>query len=179
MSRIIRISDTFVRPAAATQYTAGDEVSSHATAGSVVLPAFSLAGFSRGRLHRAALSVTPASSNLVITAADFALLVFKTADVPAAVGDNAALSVTGLNRLAAVGKFVFANGAWTNPLGALTASTSGFQEVAPALTTVQGRSFEFTRGEAQSLTAVLQVLAAWNPGNVANTFKAELEIDVE
>ena len=126
-----------------------------------------------------AISITPASGNLVITAADFALLVFKTDDVIAAVGDNVALSVSAVNRMLAVGKFVFANGAWTNPLGALTASTSGFQEVAPVLVTAQGNSFEFTRGETESLTAVLQATAAWNPGNVANSFKIELGIDVE
>lgn len=178
MARIIRLTDSFVRPAVATAYAAGDEISNNATAGSVVRPAFTLAGFSHGHIHRASVAVTPASGNLVITALDFALWLFKTADVPAAVGDNVALALPAATRQAAVGYFTFANGSWINPAGALTAGASGFQEKAPALTTVQGNSFEFTRGEAQSLTAVLQALAAWTPGAVANTFKIEFELDV-
>jgi hypothetical protein len=177
--RIVRLTDSFVRPASATQYTAGDEVSSHATAGSVVLPVFTLDGFNHGHVHRASLTITPASGNLVITAADFDLILFKTDDIIAAVGDNAVLSITAANRQLAIARFRFANGAWMNPLGALTASTSGFQEVAPTLTTVQGNSFEFTQGETESITAVVQAIGAWNPTAVANTFGIELEIDVD
>jgi hypothetical protein len=179
MGKIIRVTSSTSRPASATQYTAGDEISNSATAGSVVRMVFPLAGFRRGHVQRAGMAITPASGSVVITALDLVLHLFKTSTVPAAVGDNVTHPITGAQRLVAQGKFTFANGAWTNPLGALTAGTSAFQEVAPTLVTVQGNAFEFKQGETESLTAVLQVTAAWNPGAVVNAIAVELDINVE
>jgi hypothetical protein len=182
MSRVIRVTSSFTRPAVVTQYTAGDEVSSHATAGSVVLPTFDLSGWQRARVLRAAMGIVPGSSNLVITACDLALLIFRTADAPAAVGDNTTLPIASSYRLKAA-KFAFVNTAWTNPLGALTASTSGFQEVLPAVAVSgAGNAFDLASGSVSSvrtLTGVVQATAAWNPGNVAQAFSIALDVEVE
>jgi hypothetical protein len=183
MSRMLRFTAALVRPSDATQYAAGDEIASSATAGSVVRPTLDLSGYRKARIQRVGCDVTPASSNLVITAFDFALLVSKTADAVAAVGDNVALSVTGAQRNKAA-KFVFANGAWTNPAGALTAGTSGFQEVLPNVATAgEGNLFDFSQGDAliatRTLSLVLQATGVWNPGAVVNTFNFAFDIEVE
>lgn len=191
MSRVLRFTSTFVRPADNTAYTAGDEISNHATAGSVVRPTFDLSGYTRGRILRAGVDVTPASSNVVITAFDFNLLLFKTAEAPAAVGDNVTHPITGQQRRLAIGHFQFDGDGWRNPLGAFTAATSAFQHVpntislplaTPQLVHSDGANFDFGSGgtlAARELTAVLQVLAAWTPTGVANTFGITLDIEVE
>jgi len=61
--KLFRLRSTIARPADATAYAAGDEISNHATAGSVVRATFNLRGFTRGRIFAAALDLTPASSN--------------------------------------------------------------------------------------------------------------------
>ena len=153
MGRIIQLTSTFSRPADNTAYAAGDEISNHATAGSVVRPTFNLSGFTRGLILAAGLDITPASGNLVITALDLNMLLFKTADAPAAVGDNVTHPISGAVQRTAVGCFRFDDGAWRNPLGAFTASTSAYQEVphtlslpiaTPALTHSFGAPFDFT-----------------------------------
>ena len=190
MARVTRFTSTFVRPADNTAYTAGDEISDHATAGSVVRAVFNLDGFTRGRILRAAVDVTPASGNVVITAFDFNLILFKTPDAPTAVGDNVTHPITGAQRRLACGHFMFDADAWRNPLGAFTASTSAFQQVpntlslplaTPELVHSDGANFDFT-GQTlaqRELTAVLQVLAAWTPTGVANTFGITLDIEAE
>jgi hypothetical protein len=171
-----------VRPSDATQYAAGDEIANSATAGSVVRPTVDLSGWSKARVQRVGCDVTPASSNLVIVAFDFALLISKAADAAAAVGDNIALPVTGVQRNK-VAKFVFANGAWTAPNGGVAAGTSGFQEVLPAVAVSgEGNLFDFSQGDAigtRSLALVLQATGVWNPGAVVNTFNFVLDIEVE
>lgn len=198
MGRVIVLDSSFVRPSDATAYTAGDEVSNSATAGSVVRATFDLSGFTRGRILRASLDVTPASSNMVITAANLDLLIFKTVDVPAAVGDNVAFPVTGAQRRKCVARFLFDNDGWQNTLGAYTADTSGYQTVpagqpvplaTPTLFAPDpfAGHFDFSGGNAQllstdtvrQLTATLQVLAAWNPGAVANTIGIRLIVEAE
>jgi len=190
MGKIIRMTSTFARPADVTQYTAGDEISNSATAGSVVRPIFNLSGFSRGRILAAAVDITPASGNLVIVVLNFALIPFKTASIPAAVGDNVTFPLTAAQRRAALGHFLFDDGGWVNTLGAFTAGASGYQStpatVAIPLATptiaaphVPGYFFEFTQGETESITMALQVLGAWNPGAVANTFGIVLDLEVE
>lgn len=188
MGQILRLSSSFARPADATAYAAGDEISNNATAGSVVRPVFDLSGFRRGTILRAGVGVTPASGNVVITAFDFNMLLFKTAEVPAAVGDNVTFPVSAANRALAIAAFRFDDGAWTNQLGALTAGTSAFQEVpptiviptaTPVLQAANEAVFEFRGGEAATLTAALQVLAAWTPTAVVNTFNLVLDVFAE
>lgn len=192
MGRIIVLDSTFVRPADNTAYTAGDEISNHATAGSVVRSTFDLSGFTRGRILDASVDITPASGNLVITALNFDLLIFKTTEVPAAVGDNVTHPITGAQRRKQIARFLFDDGGWQNPLGAYAAGASGYQIVAvgapvplatPTLYSPYEYSgcFDFTGDTVtqRSLTAVLQVLANWTPTGVANTFGIRLTIDAE
>lgn len=190
MARILRLTSTIARPADNTAYTAGDEISNSATAGSVVRPTFDLSGFTRGRILRAGVDVTPASSNLVITAFDFSLQIYKTVDVPAAVGDNVTHPISAAVRRKVIGDFLFDADAWKNPLGAFTASTSGYQRVpntlslplaTPQLVHSDGANFDFTGDTLASreLTAVLQVLAAWTPTGIVNTFGIVLDIEAE
>lgn len=188
MDKLTRFFATTTRPADATAYTAGDEVSNSATPGSVVRLSFDLSGFTRGRIVAAAMDVTPASSNVVITAFNLNAIVFKSADVPAAVGDNVKFPITGAQRRKAIGAFLFDDGAWTNPLGAFTASTSAYQETpasmslptgtpAIAVQHVPGYFFEFTQGESKTLYVVLQALAAWTPLAVVNTIGFAINVE--
>lgn len=178
-----------MRPAVATAYTAGDEVSNHATAGSVVRTTFDLSGYQQGKILSAAVDVTPASGNLVITAFDLAVLLFKTPGAPAAVGDNTTHPIAGAVRRLALSTFRFDDGGWKNPLGAFSASTSGYQKVhptqlnplaTPAEVEIQAPfSFHGSNLADRELTAVFQILGAWDPGNVANTLALTLDIEVE
>jgi hypothetical protein len=192
MGRVVHFNTTLVRPSDATQYAAGDEISNSATAGSVVRPVFDFTGFTRGRILDMSLDITPASSNLVITALNLDAILFKTPDVPAAVGDNVTFPITGAQRRLQVGRFLFDDGGWQNPLGAYTASTSGYQVVSagqpvpiatPTLfdTYEHAAWFDFTGQTAaqRELTLVLQALAAWNPGAVVNTIGIHLTAEVE
>jgi hypothetical protein len=178
---------TFSRPADATAYSAGDEISNNASAGSVVRPTIDLSFVRKARIVRAGIAVTPASGNLVITAFDFALLVFKTSDIPAAVGDNVAFNVTALKRARAA-KFAFVNTAWTAPNGGVAAGTDGFQEVLSFISgasgAIPGNTFDFTQGDpvtaaGRQLTIALQAQAAWTPTAVVNAFDIVLDIEIE
>jgi len=177
-----RVTASFIRPADNTAYTAGDEISSNATAGSVVLPTFNVAGFRRVSIKRASLDVTPASGNTVVTAFAVSLLVFKTADAPTPVGDNVTAPIPGTSRNKAA-KFAFLAAVWTAPDGSSGAGASGFNEVLPAVPTVNGNLLEFTgseaNGEVRTLTAYLQVTDAWTPLGVANTFNIWLDLELE
>lgn len=187
---ILRIRSTVARPADATAYAAGDEVSNHATAGSVVRPTFNMAGFTRGRVLAAAIDLSAASSNVVTTAADLELLIFRTDEVPAAVGDNVTHPLAADVRAKALGAFRFDDTAWTGPLGTVAAGTSQFQAVMahlvqPLATNVlqyphpPGFFFDFTGQTTKTFTAVLRALAAWTPGAVINTLGITLDIDAE
>lgn len=189
---IRKMRTTIARPADITQYAAGDEISNSATAGSVVRMTFDLTGHTKGRILSAAIDVTPASGNLVITALDLDMYIFKTPDAPAAVGDNVTNPLTGLQQANSIGYWRFDDAGWVNQLGALTAGTSGFQKVAAQVTVplatpslqvqhVPGHLFDFT-GQTlaqRELTVVLRALAAWNPTAVINTFGLTLEFDVD
>jgi len=189
MARLITLRSTIARPADNTAYQAGDEISNSATAGSVVRATFPMYGFDRGLVIAAALDLTAASGNVVTTAGDFELLLFKTANVPAAVGDNVTHPIAAATRALAIASFRFDDTGWTGPLGTVAAGTSQFQKVMP--TVVQplasnvphaphiGHPFEFKQGETETFTAVLRALAAWTPTGIINTFGITLDIDVE
>jgi hypothetical protein len=181
------LRSTIARPADNTVYAAGDEVSNNATAGSVVRMTFRPAARS-GRIVMAALDLTPASGNAVTTASDMEVLVFKTDDVPAAVGDNVTNPIAAAVRALAVGGFRFDDTGWTGPLGTVAAGASQYQAVAPTL--VQplaanvpqypwqpGYLFHFNDDETATFTAVLRALAAWTPTGIVNTFGLSLGIE--
>lgn len=187
--RILRMRSTIARPADITAYAAGDEISNSATAGSVVRPTFNLAGFSRGKILAAELDLTAASGNVVTTASDLELMIFRTADVPAAVGDNVTHPITAVQRAASVAIFRFDDTGWTGPLGTVAAGTSQHQAVTahlvqPLAANVAqypwpaGLFFDF-EGGTETFTAVLRALAAWTPGAVVNTFGITLDIEAE
>src|SRR5688572_27976267 len=102
MGKLVRVTSSFVREASTTAFAAGDEISNHATAGSVVRPTFNFEGFSQGRIFGAGIGIV-SDGTIVITALNFDMLLFKTADVPAAVGNNVTFPLTGLQRTKAVG----------------------------------------------------------------------------
>jgi hypothetical protein len=188
--RIQRIRSTIARPADATAYAAGDEISNSATAGSVVRATFNLSGFTRGKVFAAEIDLTAASGNVVTTAGDFELLLFRTDDVPAAVGDNVTHPITAAQRASAVAIFRFDDTGWTGPLGTVAAGTSQHQAVGshlvqPLATPVlqapfqPGFFFDFTGKNTESFTAVLRALGAWTPTGVVNTFGITLDIEAE
>jgi hypothetical protein len=191
--KFFKMRSSFVRPADATNYTAGDEVANSATAESVVRLTYDLSGYTRGRILAAAMDITPASGNFINTASDLSILIFKTPDAPAAVGDNVALNIEGSVRAKSIGTWRFDDGAWTGQLGAVAGTvTSAFQQVpaqavvplaTPALVSPHavGHPFDFTGQTAaqRELTVVIQVLAGWDPDNVANTIGVTLDIEAE
>lgn len=187
----LRMRSTIARPADNTAYQGGDEISNHATAGSVVRATFDMSGFRQGRILAAELDLTAASGNVVTTASDFELMIFKTEDVPAAVGDNVTNPITAAQRAASVARFRFDDTGWTGPLGTVAAGTSQYQAVLahlvqPLATNVlqapwpPGFLFNFDGAKlatGYSFTAVLRTLAAWTPTNVVNTFGITLNIE--
>lgn len=192
MGQVTRMRSTFDRPAAAVAYQAGDEISNHATAGSVVRATFDLSGFTRGKIYAAEIDLTAASGNVVTTASDLELLLFKTADAPAAVGDNVTHPIAAATRALAVAAFRFDDTGWTGPLGTVAAGTSQVQAVGshyvqPTATPVlqalspAGYFFDFTGQPitSRTLTVVLRALAAWTPGAVVNTFGITLDLELE
>lgn len=189
MSRILRLTSSFVRLADTTAFAAGDEISNHATAGSVVRPTFTLTGFKRGRILGAGIGIV-SDGTIVIVNLNFDMLLWKTDGVPAAVGNNVTFPLTGLQRTTAVGRFLFDDGGWQNTLGAYSAGTSAYQYVpagypvplaTPTLYAphVPGFFFEFKQGETETLTAAFQALAALDPATEADTYNIVLDVDVE
>lgn len=191
MGKIIRLRSTIATPGAAA-YAAGDEISNSAVAGSVVRPTFDLAGYTQGRILAAELDLTAASGNVVTTASDFELLLFRTPEVPAAVGDNVTHPIIAATRALAIGRFRIDATWWTNSLGAVAAGTSQVQAVTTrlggptvALEQIHADGFVFNfhgmPASDHSLTAVLRTLAAWDPFGagpaVVNTFGITLDIE--
>lgn len=190
MKKILRLRSTIARPADATAYAAGDEISNSATAGSVVRATFNMAGFTRGRIRAAEIDLTAASGNVVTTALDLDLMIFRTDEVPAAVGDNVTNPISAANRAKAVAGFRFDDTAWTGPLGTVAAGTSQYQAVGaqfvqPSATPVlqvlwpDGYLFDFEGVTTKTFTAVLRALAAWTPTGIINTFGITLDIEAE
>lgn len=195
MSKIVRIRNTIVSPSQAGAYAAGDEISNSATAGSVVRATYDMRGLEQGKILSAQADITTGDvSNVVTTASDLELLVFRTADVPAAVGDNVTNPIAAATRAKAVARFRFDDTGWTGPLGTVAAGTSQAQWVAPTLVQplatnvleypIYAFSYSFLN-DGQVLTAagaqfslVLRALAAWTPGAVVNTIGITLDIEV-
>ncbi len=71
------------------------------------------------------------ASNVVTTAADLELLLFRTPDAPTAVGDNVTHPIAAAVRALAVARFRFDDTAYTGPLGTVAAGTSQSQAVMP------------------------------------------------
>jgi len=191
VGKVFRMRSTIARPADNTAYQAGDEISNHATAGSVVRATFNLDGFTRGRILAAKIDLTAASGNVVTTASDFELLIFRTPDAPAAVGDNVTHPIAAATRALAVARFRFDDTGWTGPLGTVAAGTSQVQAVTPTLVQPLASnvpeypvpafvfSFEGQTLAQRQFTAVLRALAAWTPTGIINTFGITLDIEAE
>jgi hypothetical protein len=60
-------------------------------------------------------------------ASDIELLIFRTPDAPAAVGDNVTNPIAAATRAKAVARFRFDDTGWTGPLGTVAAGTSQVQ----------------------------------------------------
>lgn len=192
-TKLIRLRTTFARPADATAYAAGDEISNNATAGSVVRATFDLSGFTRGRILAAAIDLTTGdASNVVSTASDLELSLFKASDVPAAVGDNVTNPISATVRALAAGIFRFDDTGWTGPLGTVAAGSSQYQEVGahlvqPLATNVlqspwyPGYLFDFSGQKLvdRTLSVVLRALAAWTPTGIINTFGITLTFEMD
>lgn len=190
MGKLIRLRSTTTRPADATAYAAGDEISNSATAGSVVRATFDLTGVPYGRVISAEFDLTAASGNVVTTALDVEALLFKATDVPAAVGDNVTNPIAAATRALAIGGFRFDDTGWTGPLGTVAAGTSQFQAVGAHLVQplaspvlqyphVPGFFFNLDDQNTKTLTLVLRALAAWTPLAVVNTIGFTLNIEVQ
>lgn len=192
MPSVFRLRSTFSRPADNTAYAAGDEVSNHATAGSVVRATFDMRGLEMGKIVAAELDITPASGNVVTTAADFELLIFRTGEEPAAVGDNVTHPIAAATRNLAIARFRFDDTGYTGPLGTVAAGTSQVQAVTPTLVQplaanvpeypVPGFVYAFNgrplSETGRQFTAVMRALAAWTPTGVINTFGITLDIEL-
>ena len=190
MAKIMRLRSQTTRPADNTAYAAGDEVSNSATAGSVVRPVFDLSGFRNGRIYVAELDIAAATGNVVTTAGDFEVLIFRTDDAPAAVGDNVTNPIAASVRAKAVAAFRFDDTGWTGPLGTVAAGTSQVQAVMatlvkPLATPVlhelwpNGNIFSLEDVKTKSLTAVIRTLAAWTPTGIVNTIGLTLDIEAQ
>jgi hypothetical protein len=170
---------TFSRPADNVAYATGDHIANSTTGASVVPMTFPVTP-TKGYITGCRAVVTPASANLVITALDFDLLLFRPAtNIPFAAAsfpaDNAALTLTAAAYREFVGHFIFVNGAWRNPLGALTAGATGYQSVATA---VRPRyHFDLTGQSTLGLIGVVQCKGAWTPTGIINQFDFTLDIE--
>lgn len=176
-----RLTATLSRPADNTAYSAGDIIANSGTANLVVPVAFT-PGRNSGRITGCRCVVTPASGNLVITALDFELLLFRSnSNIPfAAAGypaDNAALLLTAAAFRELIAAFKFSAGNWRNPAGTLVAGITGYQAVTPNSTRVID-PFNIA-GLAGTILGVVQVLSAWTPTGIVNQFDFALDADLD
>ncbi len=172
------LTANFSRPADNTAYSAGDAISNSLTLASVVPLTFLTAGAFNGQLIGCRAVVAPASGNLVITALDFDLLIFRSAtNIPFAAGsfpaDNTALAFTAAAYRDLVATFSFVNSAWRAPSGAVTAETLGTQAVAAAL---PNAAFNLAGLSTPALIGVVQARGAWTPTGVVNRFDFALNV---
>jgi len=176
-----RITANFSNPSSAGAYASGDHIANSATGSAVTPMTFgTYAGNYRdtqGLIISAACVVTPASGNLVITALDFDLLIFRPdTDIPFAAGiypaDNAAMAITAAGFRQLVGVFSFSSSLWRNPAGLYTAGVTGWQRSVAAV----GSFVEFDTLDTRTLIGVVQAKGAWTPGAVINRFDFALDI---
>lgn len=186
--RVVAASYTNVGGAA---YTAGDLIGNSGTAGSVIPITFPSVTRTIGvggsaKVKGAKCVVTPNTSNVVITNFDFDLLLFRpVANIPFATGsypaDNAALTLTAAKYKELVCVIPFVNGAWRNPLGALTASTVACQFAVPSVISpavLDLSDFATTNALGDDLLGLMQAKAAWDPSAVgAHTFDFTLYLE--
>lgn len=176
---IPKLTAGFSKPSDATAYAAGDLVANSLTAASVVPLQFDLQGDIRsGKVLGARMVIQPASGNLVITALDLDLLIFRNeTGIPFAAGgypaDNAALALTEAQMKELVAVIPFVTGAWRNPAGALTAGARGWQAVSLATP----RPFALRTDERPALLGLLQVKGAWTPGAVVQAVTVDLDVE--
>lgn len=175
----MRSTATFSRPADNTAYASGDIIANSTTAASVVPLTFGM-GVPRGALISAICVVTPASGNLVITALDFDLLLFRpNTGIPFAAGsypaDNAAMNITAAGFRDLVGVFNFSSSAWRNPAGTYTAGATGWQVSVSAIRPL----IEFHTLDTNNLIGVVQAKGAWTPTGIVNQFDFVLEHSFE
>ena len=179
MILIPKLTASIAKPSDATAYTAGDHVANSLTAASVVPMEFVLQGDQfAGKIMGARMVVQPASGNLVITALDVDLLLFRnTTNIPFAPAgfpaDNGVLTLTEAMCKDLVAVIPFVNGAWRNQLGALTAGTVGWQ----AVTLSQPRPFSLRTDVRPSLIGLLQIKGAWTPGAVAQAITVDVDVE--
>jgi len=169
------------RPADNTAYTAGDAVTSTATNADVTPLVFQVPRDS-GRIMGCRAVVTPASGNLVITALDFDLLLFRPAtDIPFAagsyIGDNKAMAISAAAYRELVAVFRFSSSSWRNTLGAVTAGITGYQSV--ALNSSRIMAPYNVQGLSHQLNGLIQILGAWTPTGVINRFDFALDVDLD
>lgn len=177
--QIPKLTAGFTKPSDATAYAAGDLVANSLTAAQVVPLRFDLQGdMQMGKVLGARMVIQPASGNLVITALDLDLLLFRNEDdMPfAAAGfpaDNAALALTEAQMKELVAVVPFGAAAWRNPAGALTAGARGWQ----AATLSAPRPFSLKPNTRPALIGLLQVKGAWTPTAIAQAITVDLEVE--
>jgi hypothetical protein len=168
-----------VKPASATQYTAGDHIANNATGASVTPMEFTVgdAGCS-GILTGARCTITAASGTIVLPSFDLLLfrpaasIPFEAAGYPA---DNAVMNITAAAMKELVGVLSFVDSGWRNQLGAATAAGDHIYQ-AVTFATRPHAPFNLASLSETKLIGVLQDRGAWNPGNVQNTFDFLLDI---
>jgi hypothetical protein len=188
MGQVRRLTSSFTRLADTTLFAVGDEISNSAAAGSVVRPTFDFSGMQRARLLGMGIGIL-GSTTIIIAALNFDVLLWKTNEAPAAVGNNVTWPITGLQRTQAVGRFLFDDGGWQNTLGAYAANTGAYQycpagyPVPIATPTLYeptgGFIVDFTGQpfDTRQLTAGFQVLAALDPGVETDLYQIVLDVE--
>lgn len=176
-----RITQTFSNPASAGAYASGDAIANSATGSAVTPMTFNLYTgdyqSTQGLIISASCVVTPASGNLVITALDFDLLIFRpNTNIPFTAGsypaDNAAMDITAAAFRELIGVLSFSASNWRNPAGLLTAGVTGWQRAVPSLAPM----IEFDTLDTRTLIGVVQAKNAWTPGAVINRFDFTLDV---
>lgn len=176
--RTPRVTASVAKPASATVYQNADIIANSAT-GSLVVPMVFDIGRSSGRLTGVRCVAEAASGALVTALLDFDLLLFRPAtDLPFAAGgypaDNSPLVLTAAAMKQVVGIFSFTNGSW-NTNGQ---ATSGYQS-AILSSSRPFAPFNLSDLGVTTLRGIMMARAAWNPGNVAQTFDFALDTDAD
>jgi hypothetical protein len=179
-----RCTATMTTAADASAYAAGDLIANSLTAGSVVPLTFDVsragATINSGRVFSVRGVVTPASSNLVITALDFDLLLFRPeTNIPFAAGSypasNAALTVSAAMYRELIGIFRFYATGWRSPAGSVvTAGVTGYQR---GTLSVPFAPYNLASMSGTTLLGLVQAQSAWAPGAIAQQFDFALDLD--